>query len=109
MNTEFWKLLRQHREFNGLSQSELKDRLDTQGYSFTESAISKWENGIHVPKAEVVEVLEDILMLLAEDHDLRKQMLRQMKGANRSLNLLALPIVISIVLAALWFLFSVVR
>ena len=62
MNTEFWKLLRQYREFNGLSQSELKDRLDTQGYPFTESAISKWENGIHVPKAEVVEVLEDILM-----------------------------------------------
>jgi len=62
MNTEFGKLLRQYRELNGLSQSELKDRLDTQGYPVTESAISKWENGIHVPKAEVVEVLEDILM-----------------------------------------------
>lgn len=47
---------------NRLSQLELKDRLDTQEYPVTESAISKWENGIHVPKAEVVEVLEDILM-----------------------------------------------
>jgi len=60
--TEFGKLLREYRESNGLSQSELNDRLDTQGYPFTESAISKWENGIHIPKAEVVEVLEDILM-----------------------------------------------
>ncbi len=63
MNTEFGKLLRQYRDLNSLSQSELKDRLDTQGYHVTESAISKWENGIHVPRAEVVEVLEDILML----------------------------------------------
>ena len=62
MNTEFGKLLRQYRDLNSLSQSELKDRLDTQGYHVTESAISKWENGIHVPRAEVVEVLEDILM-----------------------------------------------
>lgn len=62
MNTEFGKLLRQYRKLNSLSQSELKDRLDTQEYSVTESAISKWENGIHIPKAEVVEVLEDILM-----------------------------------------------
>ncbi len=54
--------MRQYRDLNSLSQSELKDRLDTQGYHVTESAISKWENGIHVPRAEVVEVLEDILM-----------------------------------------------
>lgn len=62
MNTEFGRLLRHHRELNGLSQSELKDRLDTQGYRITKSAISKWENCLHVPLAEVVEVLEDVLM-----------------------------------------------
>ena len=59
MNAEFGKLLRQYRDLNSLSQSELKDRLDTQGYHVTESALSKWENGIHVPRAEVVEVLEE--------------------------------------------------
>ena len=45
-----------------MSQSKLRDSLDIQGYSRTESAISKWENGKHIPEAEIVEVLEDILM-----------------------------------------------
>ena len=56
----------------------------------------------------VPEILEDILMVMAEDHDLRKKMLRQMNLANRSLYLLALPIVISIVLGAIWFLSAVI-
>lgn len=62
METGFGKLLRDYRKLNKLSQLKLKDRLDDQGYSRTKSAISKWENGIHVPKAEIVEVLEDMLM-----------------------------------------------
>ena len=56
----------------------------------------------------VPEILEDILMVLAEDHDLRKQMLHQMNLASRSLRLIALPIVISLVLGAIWFFIAVV-
>jgi len=62
MSKEFGELLRQYRKLNGLSQSELRNRLNSQEYNVTESTISKWESGIHIPKSEVVEVLEDILM-----------------------------------------------
>ncbi len=62
MSQEFGRLIRQYRDQNKFSQSRLKGELDKQGYQVTESAISKWEKGIRIPKAEIVEVLEDILM-----------------------------------------------
>jgi len=40
----------------------LQDKLYDQGYFYDKSAISKWETGSHVPSAEVVEILEDILL-----------------------------------------------
>ena len=62
MGTEFGGLLRHYRELNNLSQAKLQDKLDDQGYPYDKSAISKWETGLHIPSAEVVEILEDILL-----------------------------------------------
>ncbi|MFC1907562.1 helix-turn-helix domain-containing protein [Chloroflexota bacterium] len=62
MNPEFGELLRHYRKLKVLSQSQLQDRMDKQGFIYDKSAISKWETGLHVPPAEVVEILEDILL-----------------------------------------------
>ncbi len=61
MSKEFGKLLRHHRKLNGLSQEKLRDKIEHWGPDYDKSAISKWETGLHVPLAEVVEILEDIL------------------------------------------------
>lgn len=61
MSKEFGKLLRHHRKLNGLSQEKLRDKIEHWGPDYDKSAISKWETGLHVPPAEVVEILEDIL------------------------------------------------
>ncbi len=60
-DSEFCRLLRQCRKERRLTQQALMDKLDSQGYSYTVSAISKWESGKRRPPADVVEVLEDIL------------------------------------------------
>ena len=61
MNTEFGKLLEHYRKQNNVSQAEVLNKLRAQGYSYDKSAISKWETGLHMPRAEVIEILEDIL------------------------------------------------
>lgn len=61
MSSEFGKLLKYYREQNNVSQAEVLNKLKVQGYSYDKSAISKWETGLHVPRAEVVEILEDVL------------------------------------------------
>jgi len=58
---KFHKLLKQFRKERHLTQRSLMDKLKSQGYSYTESAISKWENGKRVPPPDVVEAIEDIL------------------------------------------------
>jgi len=60
-DSEFCRLLRRYRKERLLTQHALMDKLKSQGYSYTESAISKWESGKRTPPADVVEVLEDIL------------------------------------------------
>lgn len=62
MSSEFGELLRHHRKLKGLSQAELRDKIEAWGPRYDKSAISKWENGLHVPHAETVEILEDILL-----------------------------------------------
>ncbi len=61
MSSEFGKLLKHYRKQNNISQAEVMNKLNAQGYSYDKSAISKWETGLHVPRAEVVGILEDIL------------------------------------------------
>jgi transcriptional regulator with XRE-family HTH domain len=61
MDREFGGLLKRYRKERYLSQTDLLDKLNKQGYSYTESAISKWENGKRTPPPDVVEVLEDVL------------------------------------------------
>jgi transcriptional regulator with XRE-family HTH domain len=58
---EFGGLLKRYRKERNLSQTDLLDKLDKQGYAYTESAISKWENGKRTPSPDVVEALEDVL------------------------------------------------
>jgi transcriptional regulator with XRE-family HTH domain len=60
-NSEFCKLLRRYRKERYLTQQALVDKLKSQGYSYTGSIVSKWENGKRTPPADVVEALEDIL------------------------------------------------
>ncbi len=60
-DSEFCRLLTRYRKGRQLTQQALKDKLKSQGYCYTESAISKWESGKRRPPADVVEVLEDIL------------------------------------------------
>jgi len=62
MSKEFGKLLRHHRKLNGLSQEKLRDKIEHWGPDYDKSAISKWETGLHIPSAEVIEILEDILL-----------------------------------------------
>ena len=61
MSSEFGKLLKHYRKQNNVSQAEVLNKLRAQGYSYDKSAISKWETGLHMPRAEVIEILEDIL------------------------------------------------
>ena len=61
MSLEFGKLLKHYRKQNNVSQAEVLNKLRAQGYSYDKSAISKWETGLHMPRAEVIEILEDIL------------------------------------------------
>ena len=61
MGSEFGELLKHHRKLNGISQAKLRDKIEHWGPKYDKSAISKWETGLHVPPAEVVETLEDIL------------------------------------------------
>ena len=49
-------------EINGLTQARLQHELDLSEYIRDKSAISKWETGKHVPPAEIIEALEDILI-----------------------------------------------
>jgi len=60
-DAEFHKLLKRYRKERHLTQQSLMDELETQGYSYTTSAISKWESGKRTPPAAVVETIEDIL------------------------------------------------
>lgn len=62
MGSEFGELLRHHRKLKALSQAKLRDKIEHWGPCYDKSAISKWENGLHVPSAETVEILEDILL-----------------------------------------------
>ena len=62
MSKEFGELLRYYRKLKALSQAKLRDKIEAWGPHYDKSAISKWESGIHVPPAEVVEILEDILL-----------------------------------------------
>ena len=62
MSLEFGELLRHHRKLKGMSQAKLQDKIDAWGHLYDKAAISKWETGLHVPPAEVVEILEDILL-----------------------------------------------
>ena len=61
MSLKFGKLLKHYRKQNNTSQAEVLNKLKAQGYSYDKSAISKWETGLHMPRAEVIEILEDIL------------------------------------------------
>ncbi len=61
MSSKFGKLLKHYRKQNNASQAEVLNKLRAQGYSYDKSAISKWETGLHMPRAEVIEILEDIL------------------------------------------------
>ncbi len=63
MASEFGELLRKYRSQKGFSQRELVKRLHYQGYQseYVRTDISRWENGLRTPEADVVEVLEDIL------------------------------------------------
>ena len=66
MNTmnDFARKLRQLRKGNDLTQEQLRIELDRQGYEISSiSTISRWENGSRIPKAEIVEALEDILQV----------------------------------------------
>jgi len=58
---DFGKLLKKYRVERYLTQRFLTDKLEDQGYTYTDSAVSKWERGDSVPPPEVVEILEDIL------------------------------------------------
>ncbi len=62
MGLEFAELIRHHRKLNALSQAKLRDKIENWGPRYDKSAISKWENGLHIPSAETVEILEDILL-----------------------------------------------
>lgn len=58
---DFGKLLKRHRK-GKLTQQDLLDRLNEQGYQFRNKAtVSRWENGLRIPTLDVVEALEDIL------------------------------------------------
>lgn len=60
----FARKLRQLRKGNDLTQEQLRIGLETQGYEISRiSTISRWENGSRIPKAEIVEALEDILQV----------------------------------------------
>jgi len=62
MLKEFGKLLRAYRENRGLSLDEVLSLLQDKGHEiWAKSTVSKWEKGIHRPKREIVEALEDIL------------------------------------------------
>jgi transcriptional regulator with XRE-family HTH domain len=59
---DFGIKLRQLREGNDLTQEKLRKELEEKGYEILHiSTISRWENGSRIPKAEIVEALEDIL------------------------------------------------
>jgi len=62
MGAEFGELLMHHRKLKALSQAKLRDKIEAWGHRYDKSAISKWETGLHIPSAEVVEILEDILL-----------------------------------------------
>jgi transcriptional regulator with XRE-family HTH domain len=64
MDITFGSLLKMHRESNGFSQKKLLETLKERDiYIYSKATISKWENGIHKPKAAIIEELEDILGL----------------------------------------------
>jgi len=59
---DFGRRLRQLRRGNGLTQEQLRKGLEDQGYDISHiGTISRWEGGSRIPKAEIVEALEDIL------------------------------------------------
>ena len=62
MYQEFGRLLKSYRLAKKLSQSELVDRLNNEGYIVSnKSVISKWENGSRPNSQDIVTVLEEIL------------------------------------------------
>jgi len=60
MQGKFGNLLKEAREKEKMTQTELVEEIRKQGYEkYDASAISKWEHGLHTPPEEVVELLEE--------------------------------------------------
>lgn len=59
---ELSKLLKKYRNENGLSITQLIEKLDFKlDCKFSTGTISKWENGIHLPHEDYVEALAEVL------------------------------------------------
>ncbi len=64
MSDDFGRLLKHSREGHILTQKQLREALNKQGYDvYSNGTISKWENGKNKPKPEIIECLEDIFSL----------------------------------------------
>jgi hypothetical protein len=61
VNVEFSRLLSQFIKERRITQRTLIGNLKSQGYSYTDAAVSKWVSGKRTPPADVVEAIEDIL------------------------------------------------
>ena len=61
---EFAHLLKKQRKALGLSQAQLRQKLDDAGYKVWGNAtVSKWETARSIPSDDVIEELEEILLV----------------------------------------------